>query len=100
MTDLERVNKRRIQMIEKKEQEKILAEEKAVKEIEKLGLEYKTKTDDDFFGDCDSPDTMENGMATILYIIIMLVGAIFKDCWLIWIMATVIFVGFLNRHKK
>ena len=100
MTDLERINKRRIQMIEKKEQEKILAEEKAVKEIEKLGLEYKAKTDDDFFGDCDSPNTMENSMATILYIIIMLVGAIFKDCWLIWIMATVIFIRFLNRHKK
>lgn len=46
----------------------------------------------------DHPITMENGAATALYIIVMLVGAIFIDKWWIWITATLIYFKFINRH--
>ena len=75
------------------------------KELEEQGI-ITNNTDnnrdnkDDFFGDCDSPNSLENGPAIILYIIIMVGGAIFYDRWLIWIFATVIFFKFINRHKK
>ena len=48
----------------------------------------------------DHPNTMEDSSAIILYIIVMLAGVIFLDRWLIWIVATVIFIRFITRHKK
>lgn len=48
----------------------------------------------------DHPSTMENSTATVLYIIVMIVGAIFIDRWLIWIMATFIYLKFITRHSK
>lgn len=48
----------------------------------------------------DHPSTMENSTATVLYIIVMLVGLIFNDRWLIWIMASLIYFKFIGRHKK
>ena len=45
----------------------------------------------------DHPDTMENSTATVLWIVVMLVGAIFKDRWLIWIFATIVWLCFINR---
>lgn len=54
----------------------------------------------DFHGDCDSPYTMENSTATFLWIVVMVVGSIFKDNWIIWIIATVIWARFITRHNK
>lgn len=48
----------------------------------------------------DHPDTMENGTATLFYIIVMLVGAIFIDRLLIWGMASFIYFKFITRHHK
>ena len=53
-----------------------------------------------FYGDCDHPNTLENGSATILYIIIMLAGSIFNDRMLIWVTATFIWLKFITRHIK
>lgn len=53
-----------------------------------------------FHGDCDHPNTMENSTATIFYIIVMVVGAIFNGRLIIWIVATGIFLKFITRHKK
>lgn len=47
----------------------------------------------------ESPYTMENGTATFLYIVVMVVGAIFYDRVLIWIAATIIYTRFIGRHK-
>ena len=47
----------------------------------------------------DHPSTMENSTATILYILVMIVGAIFKDRLLIWVAASVIYFSFINRYK-
>lgn len=50
-----------------------------------------------FHGDCDHPNTMENGPATILYIIVMIGGAIFKERLLLWIFATIVWWCHINR---
>ena len=47
----------------------------------------------------DHPSTMENSTATFFYIIIMLVGTIFIDRLLIWVMASIIYFRFINRYK-
>lgn len=49
---------------------------------------------------CDHPNTMEDSTATVLWIIVMLVGSIFKGNWIIWIVATVIWAKFITRYKK
>ena len=49
--------------------------------------------------DSDHPNTIDNGVATLWYIIIMLVGAVFNDRLLIWIIATVIWWRHINRKK-
>ena len=49
---------------------------------------------------CDHPNTMENSTATVLWIVVMLVGSIFKGNWVIWIVATIIWFKFITRHKK
>lgn len=73
------------------------------KELDEMGIKM---TDENkikpkpFHGDCDHPNTIENGTATFFYIIIMLVGAIFKGNWVIWIIATVIWAKFITRHNK
>lgn len=58
--------------------------------------ECKTNNDEQF----DSPYTMEDGTATFFYIITMIIGTLFIDRWLIYIAATLIYIGFKNRHKK
>lgn len=55
---------------------------------------------DNFHGDCDSPYAMENSTATILYILAMIIGTLFKDRWLIYITATCIYVKFITRHTR
>ena len=49
---------------------------------------------------CDHPNTMEDGTATVLWIVVMLIGSIFKCNWAIWIIATVIWAKFITRYKK
>ena len=84
-------------------------------DYKKAGEEYRKKLDE-FRNGCtglfsqpvkrdstehhDHPNTMENGPATILYIFTMIGGAIFNDRWLIWIIATIIFIRFINRHNR
>ena len=73
------------------------------KELEAKGLKLIDKENlpkRDFHGDGDHPHAMENGPALVLYIIIMVGGAIFNDRWLIWVFATMIFLKFITRHKK
>lgn len=46
----------------------------------------------------DNVNTIETSSAVLLYIVTMIVGTIFIDRWLIWIVATFIFLGFIFRH--
>lgn len=69
------------------------------KEFIKNGGTLPEKQGCKFHGDCDSPSTIENGTATFFWIVIMVVGSIFKVNWIIWIIATIIWWKFITRHK-
>lgn len=58
------------------------------------------KTVEDFYGDCDHPNTMENSTATVLYILVMIGSLIFKDFLLIWVVASFIYFRFITCHKR
>lgn len=47
----------------------------------------------------DSPYTIEDSTALVFYIITMIGGSIFNDRWIIWIIATIVYFSFRNRHK-
>ncbi|MEE1085004.1 MAG: hypothetical protein UH850_14855 [Paludibacteraceae bacterium] len=49
---------------------------------------------------CDHPNTMEDSTATVVWIVVMLVGSIFKGNWAIWIIATVVWAKFITRHDR
>lgn len=48
----------------------------------------------------DHPNTIENSTATFFYVIVMLVGSIFKGNWVIWIITTVVWAKFITRHDR
>ena len=48
---------------------------------------------------CDSPYIIEDSTATVLWIVVMAVGSIFKGNWAIWIVATIIWWKFIRRYK-
>ena len=62
---------------------------------------YKIKPIDpkEYYKKCDKPGTMDNATATIFYIIIMIVGAIFYDRLIIWAVATAIYLKHIFRHE-
>lgn len=70
-----------------------------IEQLKKMPKDANTQKND-FYGDCDHPNTLENSTATILYIIVMIGGAIFNDRWLIWIVATFVYFNFITRHTK
>lgn len=49
---------------------------------------------------CESPYVMQDDTATVLWIVVMVVGSIFKGNWVIWIIATIIWRKFVTRYKK
>ena len=88
-----RQNKKR-----KEEKEKQKAEE--YQKYLKNGGQPKPKErswEEHIYVDADKPGTIDNGTATIWYVIVMVCGAIFKARLLIWIIATVIWRNHINR---
>ena len=59
-----------------------------------------SQTPEDFFKNCDHPNSLENSEATIIWIVVMAFGTIFKGNWIIWIVATVIWWRYITRHKR
>ena len=53
-----------------------------------------------FHGNGDAPGTMDNGTATFFWVISLIVGAIFKGNWVIWIISTAIWLKHITRHLK
>ena len=68
-------------------------------EIERKKLIQKQKNSEDPFANCDHPNSLENNEATILWIVVMIIAAIFKGGWIIWIIATIIWRRYITRHK-
>lgn len=73
-------------------------EEERRKEVEAMGLTY-INGDKPQKEHYDHPNTMENSTATIFWIASLVVGALFKGAWIIWIVSTVIWWKFITRHN-
>jgi hypothetical protein len=85
----------------KKEQEEFnkRLEESRLKELEAKGIKPfdESQVPKKY---CDHPNTMENSTATVLWLVVMVVGSIFKANWMIWIIATVLWAKFITRHDR
>lgn len=44
--------------------------------------------------------TLEKSAATVLYVIVMFIGAIFIDRLIIWVVATIIWWKHIHKHNK
>ena len=53
----------------------------------------------EYIDKCDIPGAMDDGVALLLYIVVMVVGIIFNDRWLIWIFATIIYLCHVFRRQ-
>jgi hypothetical protein len=84
----------------KKEREEFKKEleEKRRKEWEEKGIKP-FKADPPPKQRCDHPNTMEDSTATVVWIVVMIVGSIFKGNWVIWIIATVVWLKFITRYE-
>ena len=94
--------------------DKALTPEEKEKELNDFLVEIKKKDDErecqkqaqrqqsaeTFFENCDHPNSLENNEATIVWLVVMAVAAIFKGNWLIWIIATIIWRRYITRHKR
>ena len=84
----------------KKEFDAYIAEVKAEQQKFKDEEKKKEQTAQECFKNCDHPNSLENSEATILWIVVMVVGAIFKGNWMIWIFSTVIWLRYITRHER
>ena len=83
----------------RKEEEEKRKEEDYKKYLENGGQPQRS-WEEKMYVEAEHPNTIDNSTATIWYIIIMVVGAVFNDRWLIWIIATVIWWNHINRKKR
>ena len=81
-----------------KERDKKRDEERH-KKVELMGLTY-INGNTSYKKHYDHPNTMENSTATFFWIVSLVVGAIFKGAWMIWIVSTIIWWKFITRHDK
>ena len=83
-----------------KELNEFLDELRKGDEENKIQQELRPKNvEKNFFEGCDHPNSLEDDEATIVWVIVMIVGAIFKGNWIIWIIATIIWLKYITRHK-
>ena len=47
----------------------------------------------------DVPGAMDDGVALLLYIVVMVVGVIFNDRWIIWLIATILYLCHVFRRQ-
>lgn len=85
----------------REEEDRKKAEQKAREETEKkLNAPQERSWQEQMYVDTEHPDTMSNGYATVLYIVVMIGSLIFKDFWLIWIAATFLWVKHITRRAR
>lgn len=70
-----------------------------LKELEKKGIKTLKRENNNFHGDCDHPGTIENGTATLFWIIAIIVSMLFKGGWVLCILETIIWWKFITRHN-
>ena len=66
----------------------------------KLNASQERSWQEQMYVDTEHPDTMSNGYATVLYIVVMIGSLIFKDFLLIWIAATFLWVKHITRRAR
>lgn len=62
-------------------------------------LKNSEANDEWMYINAESPNSIDDSVATIWWIIALVGGAIFKDRWLIWIFATLLWLGKIFRHE-
>lgn len=77
-------------------------EQTRIEELKKKGIQVNNtqNNQNDFFGDCDHPNTLENGSATVLWLVVAIGALIFKGGWVLSIIATFVWFNFITRHKN
>jgi hypothetical protein len=61
--------------------------------------DHSKPNDDEWtYVNAESPNSLDDGEATVSWIIIMIIGSIFNARWLIWIVATAIYLCRMNRY--
>ena len=53
----------------------------------------------EYIDKCDIPGAMDDGIALLLYIVVMVVGTIFNDRWLIWVISTIVYLRHVFRRQ-
>ena len=53
----------------------------------------------EYIDNCDIPGAMDDGIALVLYIVVMVVGSIFYDRLGIWIVATILYLRHMFRRQ-
>ena len=48
----------------------------------------------------ENPHSLDEGEATVTWLIVMAIATIFKGNWIIWIIATAIYINYLCRHAN
>lgn len=66
---------------------------------EKAKNQQKKESAEEQFKRYDHPNSFENDEATILWLVVMAVGTIFRGNWIIWIVSTIIWRKYITRHK-
>ena len=72
------------------------SEERAAKKMQKQ-KERSEKSNEYLYVHAENPHSLDDGEATVSWLIVMIVGAIFKERWLIWIVATALYWCKMNR---
>ena len=98
MSDYEHIHKTLKEVDSKFKEREELKEKNRIDELNKMGVkpfassQYPKER-------CDHPSTMERSTATIIWIVVMIVGSIFKINWIIWIVATIVWLKFIRKYK-
>lgn len=68
-------------------------------ELKRIEQEERSNKDAEWmYIHAEKPNSLDDGEATVTWIIIMLIGTIFKERWIIWIAATFIYLCRMNRY--
>ena len=95
MEDRAKRENRTVEEIEKEIEEREKERKKIVSEISsppKIGSQ-------EYIDNLDIPGAMDDGVELLLYIVVMVVGVIFNDRWIIWIIATILYLCHVFRRQ-
>jgi hypothetical protein len=79
--------------------EYIKQNKKRLEEKKKNEQNLKPQSSQNPFENYDHPNSLDNSEATIIWVVVMAVGTIFKGNWVNWIIATIIWLKYITRHK-